>query len=348
MWTPYFLFVSAIISSVAVEGISLFEALKNAGASDFAAQIESDPTLSAFFTSSQVQTVFAPVDGSVSSQRKGKRQNGGVSPYQAIRDRNTAAQMSQGNGQAMPTGENAPNINGGHQFVVSNPQPLLLLKRQVSSSNTTSSNTTSNSSPLNVFSGLGNNVSTIQTDIPYDGGLIHTVDGFFTLPETLSTTAIRNGQTTFARMGNSTNMTALLDNTPSITSFIPSNAAFSASNATAKYNSSASLLSGHIIPNFLGYLPALVNGSTFTTQGGTNITVTLRGSDTFINNAKIIASNQILQNGVAHVIDSIIVPSPSKPGITFTGSASSTKSGTTQVTGIVVSALLICVAGLLV
>lgn len=105
-------------------------------------------------------------------------------------------------------------------------------------------------------------------------------------------------------------MSATLDNTPSITCFIPSNAAFSTPNATSRYASSASLLSGHVISNFVGYLPSLENGATFTTQGGTNVTVTVRGTDTFINNAKIIASNQILENGVAHVIDSVSLSSP--------------------------------------
>lgn len=33
--------------------------------------------------------------------------------------------------------------------------------------------------------------------------------------------------------------------------------------------------------------------------------MTVRGNDYYINNAKIIASNQILENGVAHVIDSV-------------------------------------------
>jgi hypothetical protein len=35
------------------------------------------------------------------------------------------------------------------------------------------------------------------------------------------------------------------------------------------------------------------------------VTVTVRGNDYYINNAKIIASNQILENGVAHVIDQV-------------------------------------------
>jgi len=35
------------------------------------------------------------------------------------------------------------------------------------------------------------------------------------------------------------------------------------------------------------------------------VTVTVQGNDIFINNAKILASNLILENGVAHVLDQV-------------------------------------------
>jgi uncharacterized surface protein with fasciclin (FAS1) repeats len=121
---------------------------------------------------------------------------------------------------------------------------------------------------------------------------------------------VANGHTAFASLGNSSGLSSTIDNTPAITCFIPSNAAFSAQNTTRNYTSSASLLSGHVIPNFVGYLPSLKNGSTYTTQAGTNVTIAVRGNDYYINNAKIIASNQILENGVAHVIDAVrLIPS---------------------------------------
>lgn len=62
---------------------------------------------------------------------------------------------------------------------------------------------------------------------------------------------------------------------------------------------------GHIVADFLGYLPALTNGATFTTQGGTNITVKIIGGNYYINNAKIIDSNLLVDNGVCHVVDSV-------------------------------------------
>lgn len=128
---------------------------------------------------------------------------------------------------------------------------------------------------------------------------------YFTLPESLSDTATANGHTTFVNLTNSTNMTTTLDSMTGITCFVPTNAAFSSPNATSAYSSSSSLLSGHIIPNFLGYLPVLKDGATYKTQAGSILTVSIKGGVYYINNAKVVGSNQILDNGVAHVIDQV-------------------------------------------
>lgn len=66
-------------------------------------------------------------------------------------------------------------------------------------------------------------------------------------------------------------------------------------------------MDAHIIPNFAGYLPYLTNGLKLLTQAGTTVTVRVEGSDFYLNNAKIIASNLILENGVAHVLDQVRV-----------------------------------------
>ena len=67
-------------------------------------------------------------------------------------------------------------------------------------------------------------------------------------------------------------------------------------------------MDAHIVPNFVGYLPALTNGLKLLTQAGTIITVTVEGNDFYLNNAKIIAPNLILENGVAHVLDQVCSP----------------------------------------
>jgi hypothetical protein len=183
MWTPYFLFISAIISSVAVEAVTLLEALQSAGASDFATRIESDPAVAAVFSSSQVQTVFAPLDGSAYPfQRKAKRQTNNQNLlYHGIKASNSLGDMSEGSGKPMESNDKTANLDGAGQSAVSNPLNVTqssAAKREVSSSHQRNSHTniTSNPSLLKIFTGLGNTANIIQADIPYDGGLLHVVD----------------------------------------------------------------------------------------------------------------------------------------------------------------------------
>ena len=106
-------------------------------------------------------------------------------------------------------------------------------------------------------------------------------------------------------LANSSNLASVLDSTELITAFIPTNAAFDAVNKATASDATGSLLSAHVLPGFAGYLPSLTNGSTFTTQAGTTVTVTIEGDDYFINSAKIVLSNLITDNGVAHVVDAV-------------------------------------------
>lgn len=55
----------------------------------------------------------------------------------------------------------------------------------------------------------------------------------------------------------------------------------------------------------MGYLPFLVHGASLVTRAGTNITVNISGADTFINDARIVHANLVLDNGVAHVLDRV-------------------------------------------
>lgn len=127
----------------------------------------------------------------------------------------------------------------------------------------------------------------------------------FTLPVSLSVTVQATGESTFASLASSANLTDALDNLPYSTFFVPSNEAFASAGASSPSAATASLLEGHVIPNFVGYLPSLVNGSTLTTQTGSLVTVTIQDSNYYIDGAMIISSNLILENGVAHVIDKV-------------------------------------------
>lgn len=131
------------------------------------------------------------------------------------------------------------------------------------------------------------------------------LSSYFTLPESFTDTAKANGLTAFTSLATTYDLSNTFENTPDATYFIPNNNAFAIQGATGDYSSIKSLLLGHVIPDFVGYLPELTNGSTYTSLGGSKFTVTNDGCDYYVNNAKIVLANVVMGNGVAHVLDQV-------------------------------------------
>jgi uncharacterized surface protein with fasciclin (FAS1) repeats len=160
-----------------VQGVSVYDGLRAANASLFANWIQSNPALAALYTSASVQTIFAPTDeaflafntssDSTTLHRVMARQvSGGPSPaglYQTDQISQNAGQFGQ---PGAVTKSNLKNAGGKPQAAVGHGKP----------GNGTKSKRDS-TAPIWIFSGLGNNVSIVKTDTPYDGGLIQTVNG---------------------------------------------------------------------------------------------------------------------------------------------------------------------------
>lgn len=94
---------------------------------------------------------------------------------------------------------------------------------------------------------------------------------------------------------------------PNITYLIPNSAAALA-NATAlaakvSAEERKAIFEYHIIPGFVAYSTALENGTSWKTAQGSNVTITVQDGDTYVNSAKVIASDYIVANGVVHVLD---------------------------------------------
>ncbi len=106
----------------------------------------------------------------------------------------------------------------------------------------------------------------------------------------------------FASLANSSNMTSTLESTQSVTIFLPSNAALSATNTSTP---AGSLISNHVVSGFVGYLPDLKDGATLKTQAGETLVISIRAGVYYVNGAKITQGNIIMENGVAHVIDKV-------------------------------------------
>jgi len=190
---------------------------------------------------------------------------------------------------------------------------------------------TNDTSPIHLFSGLGNNVTILKADIPYDGGILHITSGFFSIPQALSTSlSLTPEATTFETYLSSSNSS--LDTTPAITVFAPSNAAILSAlsaNQTLTAAEVTGLIGAHVVDGFAAYSPYLINGATFKTVSGPSVTISTQSDGSVLINgaSKIVKSDIVISNGVVHLIDKVLytppslnTPTPSAPP-QYTGAA---------------------------
>lgn len=298
--------LAVALFSISTHAQSLLDALAAANATKFAQFLQENPSILAVYNSSAAQTVFAPTDAYFNAlQRRDGPSTQSQYQYQysgTLTGMETLAPQL-GPGAVVHTALSAPQA-GGSQAIVS--------QKSVANSTSTRRRRTVPNPGVQLLSGLGNSVGIIDGDIPYSGGLIHTTDSFFTIPSPLSTTVNSTGLSALGALLNRANLSNTFDAADSVTIFTPNNAAFA---AAANYTSNAAtlpnLLSNHVIPNFLGYLPALTDGAVYRTLANETLTISIKNGVYYVNGAKIISSNTILSNGVAHMIDQVLVPTPS-------------------------------------
>ncbi|KXT00403.1 hypothetical protein AC578_3368 [Pseudocercospora eumusae] len=171
-----------------------------------------------------------------------------------------------------------------------------------------------NGSDATCLSGYLSTSKVIKADIPAAHDLvIHKIDKVLRLPLNVSTTAEKLGLTGALGALNATGLTAIADTIADLTIFIPSNAAFEAIEsvvANATMEELTGILSYHAIAGSVLFSSELSNTSVPSLAPGLNLTVTVLDDGTvMVNNAKVITPDIILSNGVAHVIDSVLMPS---------------------------------------
>lgn len=322
MLHPFLLAFSLVTCAVnGARAVTLFEGLRNANASKFAAWIESDPELIAIFTAPDVRTVYAPSDEAIPNFNMTVPLRLRARQEDSSQIRIDAAKQSsdQASDESMlgtpPTGIvsqiNIPGPRNGSNVITSHG----------SGGNNYRRTRNVDERPIQLFSGLGENVTVLTTDVPYDGGLIHRVTDFFTTPQDFTATFTATNQTSFSAGLQSSGLNSSLSHPSGVTVFSTSNSAYTAgtSNTTSSAQIS-SLLSNHVVPGFLGYLPELRDGQNLTTIGGTTLTVSIREGFYYINEARIVNADLITDNGVAHVLDKILAAPPASNVVPFTGS----------------------------
>ncbi|EFX00256.1 beta-ig-h3 fasciclin [Grosmannia clavigera kw1407] len=347
-YQPFFsaVLVSGLTSATTTSLPSLYDALVAAGASNFAARIQASPNASELYSSGAIKTVFAPSDQAIGSSSLARRADvsEGTLVYQSCLVETYLQQKTLGaqGGEVLAMGYKSSGLVDTSQKIVADTRPVntTVSKRQVLGVRGPYRRSANATSLLRIESGLGTVSNVIRGDIAFDGGLIQVTDrydsivenkefkkeynaeeahshcfSYFTLPESLSSTAAQTGQTTFNSLSNKTNITRSLEQTQSITVFLPSNEAFAlAGNRTT---STSTLISNHAVSGFVGYLPDLTDGLVLTTKTGDTLTISIRNGIWYINNGAITQANLVLQNGVAHVVDQVLVPTPAKAVTSF-------------------------------
>ncbi|KAI9702105.1 MAG: hypothetical protein M1836_001449 [Candelina mexicana] len=163
-----------------------------------------------------------------------------------------------------------------------------------------------------VESGEGRTVNVDPTDGVWDGGRFHIIDGFLTLPLNQTNTMTAQGLNSFVRGLDRTNVTVGTNAAPGLTCVCPNDRAFadygaldmSTGNLTDGPASLLATLTRHGLTGSF-YTTDFFNGQMIHSQNGYPIRVTNRNGTIFLNDAQIVGTNYIANNGAVHALDRV-------------------------------------------
>lgn len=142
--------------------------------------------------------------------------------------------------------------------------------------------------------------------------MIHVIDRFLVLPETVSDTLTTANLTGLRGALNATDLLDAVDTIPDVTIFAPSTEAFreiGSALANASTADIANILTYHVVNGTVGYSSGIENGTVLTTLNGDNLTITIgEEGRIFVNSARVTIADVLIANGVVHVIDEVLNP----------------------------------------
>ena len=134
---------------------------------------------------------------------------------------------------------------------------------------------------------------------------MHIIDKVLTVPANLSTTAIESNLTSLGGALIRLKLLETLDTAPDLTVFAPNNEAFQKiGSAVANLTDEelTKILTYHIVNGTVAYSSSLEN-TTVETSPDSEVTISIKGEDVFVNSAKVVVADVLVANGVVHVID---------------------------------------------
>jgi uncharacterized surface protein with fasciclin (FAS1) repeats len=149
-------------------------------------------------------------------------------------------------------------------------------------------------------------------DLTFDNGVIHIIDKLLLIPLSVSETLITGNFTALAGAATQTKLVAPFEDASDITIFCPNNDAFqrlAATNFTATDEELASILKYHVVAGAVGYSTTLKNNTKLPTLNGEELDITISADGAvFVNAARVINADILIENGVLHVIDEVLNP----------------------------------------
>lgn len=148
-----------------------------------------------------------------------------------------------------------------------------------------------------------------QQDLNFTGGIAHIIDQVNIIPPNVTDLASAANLTYFLGALEAANLTDTLVGLLDVTILAPSNSAFeSIGSALGNLSTEAltSILQNHVINGTIAYSPSIGNGTVETLGGEVNLTVA--DSAIFINQARVVNADNLVANGVVHIIDSVLNP----------------------------------------
>jgi uncharacterized surface protein with fasciclin (FAS1) repeats len=142
-----------------------------------------------------------------------------------------------------------------------------------------------------------------------DSGTVHIIDSVLSIPGKPSISAINANLTDLAGALTKANLINTVDQAKDVTIFAPNNAAFD-NIGNLLGNITTELLTGilgyHVVVGAVDYSTKVTNTTVKSSQGG-DLTLRVENGTVFVNQAKVILADVLVDNGVVHVIDAYVV-----------------------------------------
>ncbi|KAK2746840.1 hypothetical protein FQN57_002882 [Myotisia sp. PD_48] len=184
-----------------------------------------------------------------------------------------------------------------------------------------------------VISGLNSDTDFERSDIKYDNGIIHIINEVLTLPQSTSATLLAANLTSFLGAIQNGSATSNANDRTDVTIFVPRNEGF------RRVGSVFSNISSSDLENIANY--HIVEGKTIhsvdmkdeslQTSANKDIHLSVINGVAFVNSARVVSTDLLVNNGVLHVISDVLnpnnetaepVPDAYPPPVAFEGASS--------------------------